>query len=360
MTTEHDYNQIERAEQPIDQTIEKVAPGTLLKQKREELGLTQGQISERLRLRVTIIQSIEDNQFEDGQVTTFTRGYLRSYAKAVGLAEDEVLCAFDEHHCQKAPLHPDMKSFSKKNKRQLHDSRIMLMTWVVFAVIVGMSSVWWWQNNQKNDVVAEQVSETPSTASALQTADDASIANEEFATVPPVSELDSNAPLSEAASTPDGAAPELQSPPIPVEPNNTNQPTQEPLAVEAPVVSAALTDSAPQAIVPVATQPSAQQESAPAVASLPLAAASEATATTNTTALLVMNFSADCWIQVKDATGKTLATGVKKAGESLNLNGQRPYKVVLGAPEGVSITLASEPVDLSEYTSGKVARLTLP
>ncbi|CSC30054.1 Putative HTH-type transcriptional regulator yfgA [Vibrio cholerae] len=73
-----------------------------------------------------------------------------------------------------------------------------------------------------------------------------------------------------------------------------------------------------------------------------------------------MNFSADCWIQVKDATGKTLSTGVKKAGQSVSLSGQRPYKLVLGAPEGVSITLASEPVDLSGYTSGKVARLTLP
>lgn len=63
---------------------------------------------------------------------------------------------------------------------------------------------------------------------------------------------------------------------------------------------------------------------------------------------------------MKDASGKTLSTGVKKAGQSVSVSGQRPYKLVLGAPEGVSITLASEPVDLSGYTSGKVARLTLP
>ena len=75
---------------------------------------------------------------------------------------------------------------------------------------------------------------------------------------------------------------------------------------------------------------------------------------------LVMQFSADCWIQVKDATGKTLSTGIKKAGQSLNLSGQTPYKVVIGAPEAVSMTFASEPVDLSGYTSGKVARITLP
>jgi cytoskeleton protein RodZ len=51
---------------------------------------------------------------------------------------------------------------------------------------------------------------------------------------------------------------------------------------------------------------------------------------------------------------------VKKAGQSLDLTGNMPYSVILGAPENVSMTLASEPVDLSGYTSGKVARFNLP
>ena len=76
--------------------------------------------------------------------------------------------------------------------------------------------------------------------------------------------------------------------------------------------------------------------------------------------LLEMSFSDDCWIQVKDSTGKTLATGIKKAGQGIQLSGNPPYKVILGAPENVSITLSSEPIDLSGYTSGKVARFTLP
>ena len=46
------------------QTKETVAPaieaGTLLKNKRESLGLTQKQISDRLKLRVTLIQQIEE------------------------------------------------------------------------------------------------------------------------------------------------------------------------------------------------------------------------------------------------------------------------------------------------------------
>jgi cytoskeleton protein RodZ len=73
-----------------------------------------------------------------------------------------------------------------------------------------------------------------------------------------------------------------------------------------------------------------------------------------------MSFSADCWIQVKDAEGKVLATGVKKSGHQFSVSGKAPYSVILGAPEGVTMEFDGEAVDLSGYTSGKVARFKLP
>ncbi|MGL4224673.1 MAG: cytoskeleton protein RodZ [Vibrio sp.] len=333
MTTQHHDDHQPETAQP---SIEKVPPGTLLKQKRQELGLTQRQIADRLRLRVSLIERIEENSFEDGLVATFTRGYLRSYAKAVGMSEAEVLCAFDESYGQ-APVatQPDMKSFSKKTNRQLHDSRIMLITWVIFAVIIGMSSLWWWQNSQKNNVIPESTPPNMSTLSESSNLDEVSIANQEFASVPPLNDLQDNLPPSEEAIA-------------------------EPQASE---VSDAAAEVDASAVLPntISSDPVVSvtvPQAAPAVVAAPSQVAS--TSPDQPSALLVLNFSADCWIQVKDATGKTLSTGVKKAGQSLNLTGQRPYNVVLGAPEGVSITLASEPVDLSGYTSGKVARLTLP
>lgn len=354
-TEQQNYNQPETTEQVNQPAIEKVAPGTLLKQKREDLGLTQRQIADRLRLRLSIIQSIEENRFEDGQVATFTRGYLRSYAKAVGIRESEILCAFDDSYCQKPEVLPDMKSFSKKTKRQLHDSRIMLITWVILAVIIGMSTLWWWQNSQKNSLIPDKTTIAPSAMSDIQSNNGSSLANEDFATVPPLNELQDAATVSEEApmsqESLSGEASEL----TPPAPNEADVLTEKPVVEETAAVSVAPVQ--PQVQAPVQIQPQVpaavtQTETAP---SRPVTSSTE-----SSTALLVMNFSADCWIQVKDASGKTLSTGVKKAGQSVSVSGQRPYKLVLGAPEGVSITLASEPVDLSGYTSGKVARLTLP
>ncbi|NRB66347.1 MAG: cytoskeleton protein RodZ [Vibrio sp.] len=325
-----------------DNNIERIEAGTLLKQKREELGLTQQQVADRLRLRRSIIENIESNQFESEQVATFTRGYLRSYARVVGIKESVVLCALDD--CGEAQYEEhEMQSFSQKTNKEKHDSRIMTLTWGIFAIIVGISSVWWWQN-QENSVVEltavteqeKKIEQELAENSELDfTAVEPSLINDSVETKPvveqPLEEV--TTPVQVGVSEPDSEV---------VEPSiETVQQVNEP--VKAETVSREAAD-------PVAAVEPNQQENNVVETSPPAIVAN----------LLEMSFIDDCWIQVKDATGKTLATGIKKAGQDLQVSGERPYKVILGAPENVSMTLASEPVDLSGYTSGKVARFNLP
>jgi cytoskeleton protein RodZ len=292
--------------------------GTILKQKREALGLTQKQIADRLRLRVAIIQKIESNEFDGEQVATFTRGYLRSYAKAVGIDEQEVLGTIENHSAAQHSEQP-MQSFSKKTNKEKHDSRIMKLTWGIGVVIIGISSVWWLQNQQKDTL--SEIADTSSNDPAFEVE---APATEKIATLeaelvdqdPRVKTLD----VSAIVATPE--EPQIEAP-------EASQ-TEAPAEVEVAEVV---------------------EQAEPAVAE-----PKPANGLTN----LTMSFSGDCWIQVKDADGKTVSTGIKKAGDNLSLEGKAPFKVILGAPEKVSMTLASEPVDLSGYTSGKVARFTLP
>lgn len=72
-----------------------------------------------------------------------------------------------------------------------------------------------------------------------------------------------------------------------------------------------------------------------------------------------MNFSADCWLEVSDATGKKLFSGLQRKGGNLNLSGQAPYKLKIGAPAAVQIQYLGKPVDLSRFIrTNQVARLT--
>ncbi|MCZ4310720.1 cytoskeleton protein RodZ [Vibrio sp. 10N.222.54.F12] len=314
------------------QTKETVAPeieaGTLLKNKRESLGLTQKQISDRLKLRVTLIQQIEENQFESDQVATFMRGYIRSYAKYVNLDEKVVLSAL--HHAGDAQhQEQEMLSFSRKTKTEKHNSRIMILTWSIFAVIAGISSLWWWQNQQQ-DTLSQSLANTESSE---ELAVEESLAPE-FTSLEVIEAEQNEEGTSVVEDTDDLAAISDAEDSVTL--------TDETTAQQA-------TETEPTAEVAVNTEIAVNAEAVEA-STAPEAVINE----------LVMQFSADCWIQVKDASGKTLSTGIKKAGQSLNLSGTAPYKVILGAPEGVSMTFASEPVDLSGYTSGKVARITLP
>lgn len=298
-----------------DVKTDTVQPGTLLKAKREALGLTQKQVADRLRLRLSIIQSLEENNFASDQVATFTRGYLRSYAKAVGIKESVILASFDDCYPTVVAEQP-MQSFSKKTKREKHDSRIMTLTWGIFAIIIGISSLWWWQNQEQENVVVESSPSITSTSVER-------LRDEDFTTVP------------ELVPTVDESQVEAEAVDIPVEIN-----TQAAELIPSPEDDTAEADLS-------ASDDPVLDKTPPQDA-------------TNPYAPLTLKFSADCWIQVKDAAGKTLSTGIKKSGQTVTLQGEAPFQIILGAPESVSMTFASEPVDLSGYTSGKVARFTLP
>ncbi|END3384851.1 cytoskeleton protein RodZ [Vibrio alginolyticus] len=302
-----------------------IEAGTLLKNKRESLGMSQKQVADRLRLRISVIEDIENNRFESQQVATFTRGYLRSYAKFVGLDEKVVLTALEQTaDAQPQEQEIEMQSFSRKTKDEKHNSRIMLLTWVIGLVIIGISAAWWWQNQQENSLTKEVTDssvEAPQ-PTAQELADIDLMTAEELIASTPEEVASTNEGVAESteASVEQGADPLLTE-----TENTTSVDSEEPVAV----IEAA-EEVQPAPVVPEGMT------------------------------LLTMKFKADCWIQVKDTNGKTLVSGTHKPGQDVELTGKAPFKVILGAPEGVTMTFASEPVDLSGYTSGKVARFTLP
>lgn len=299
-------------------------PGEILRQRREELGLSQKDISERLRLKVSVIENIESNHFDSHHVATFIRGYFRSYAKAVGIKEKDILAALEQSGRGQHKEQP-MHSFSQKTKKQQHDSHIMRLTWGILIVILGISSVWWWQNHQLDTL-------TPASLSSQQ----------EESTISDTDELaDDSSSLDTTEIVAESSDQDSNDSVV-----NQPQETTVDIAVDEQVPT---TDDATKSTSEIAepTQTESQE-----IAQIPKEQKSES--------VLAMQFKDDCWIQVKDSSGSVLATGLKKAGESLTLTGKAPYSIILGAPEGVSISLADEPVDLSRYTPGKVARLTLP
>ncbi|NAW87638.1 cytoskeleton protein RodZ [Photobacterium halotolerans] len=320
-------------------TEDVIRPGDMLRQAREQLGYSQKDVASRLRLRMSVIDDIENNRFDEAQMATFTRGYVRSYAKFVGLDVNEILSKL-ESIGQGQPQAQTMQSFSRKTKRDKHDNRVMGLTWLLGAVIVGMTAAWWWQTEQKTEtpVISEQVSQgnppldeslagTVDDMAGTLNQDDVSAIAEGATQESPVDDSYSDAAGSDdlPLNTFDEAA------------NNTaseTMPADSVIDDEGNVLFDEANDSLIAGAAPVA-------EEAPAPD-------------------LQLTFTGDCWIDIRDANGKQLDTGIKSSGDVISLDGQAPFKIVLGAPSVVTMSFKGEPVDLSGYPAGRVARLKLP
>jgi cytoskeletal protein RodZ len=75
-----------------------VSIGDTLAEARRQSGLTVTQVSERTRIRETIIRGIEQSDFSACGGDFYTRGHIRSIASVVGLDPEPLIHEYDEEH----------------------------------------------------------------------------------------------------------------------------------------------------------------------------------------------------------------------------------------------------------------------
>lgn len=314
----------------------KLTTGERLRQAREQLGLSHQAVAERLCLKVSTIRQIEEETTPADLAPTFLRGYLRSYAKLVHVPEEELLGLIGKQAPIKVPKVASMQGFSLGKSRKKRDGWLMGFTWLVVFVVIGLTGAWWWQNHQAQqqeiatmaDQSSAQLNQDNGQGQAVSLGDNAN-----------------SAPTTEDTSSAQATEPQPQNS-IPL--NTTPAPAT--TAGTAPAVTGS-------------QEPAAVSTSQPATTAengLPTGDAQTAAAAGADPQAVALTFKADCWLQIDDASGKTLFSGIKKGGESLSVKGTAPYKLKIGAPGAVDIQFQGKPVDLSRFVkSSRVARLTL-
>ena len=112
---------------------------------REQKGYSMEYVANKLHLRVRIIELIENNEFHLLPEPVFVKGYLRAYAKLLGISPDPYLAFFNQEYTyEKNPERALWQSKRQPNKGE-HALR-----WVTLAFAFGvMISVGiWWQKNK--------------------------------------------------------------------------------------------------------------------------------------------------------------------------------------------------------------------
>jgi len=125
-----------------------------------------------------------------------------------------------------------------------------------------------------------------------------------------------------------------------------------PLEPPRTVVAKPAQDTAAPAAAPAAAAPAAAAAEVPAAAARAPAARADARR-------IVLQFDEESWVEVRDATGRTLLAQLMTGGSKRVIDGKPPFALVIGNAQHVRVIYEDQPFDLKPYIRVEVARFTL-
>ncbi len=323
-----------KAAQPEVLAATRVNPGETLRQARENNGWTLAEVALKLNLTVSSLSNLETGAFDKLPGHTFARGYIRAYAKLLGMDQASLVREFDLYTGTDANG-SNVHSLGRiEEPVRVSHTILRIVSLLLLIAVVGGGFIWW--QDQTSMRAKDLVGLTPEHVE-VEGADGTT-------RIHPIDEPEDQA-VAEARAEGDAAA-------------------VEPAAEPAGTTTLELPATAPGATVVPAAAPVAQP--APAVvapaAAIVAPAATPAAATAAPVAgagKVSVQYTADCWTQVTDGTGKVLFGGLKRKGENLEVSGKPPLTLRLGYARGAQVAYNGQVVDVAPFTSGETARLKL-
>lgn len=318
---------------------------------RERQRLTVEDLATRLKVAPGKLLAVEAADVSALPDMTFTKGLIRAYARALQVDVDDQLVRLNS----RAPvtnigLRPegglgesfsDKPSFAKRRGGGGWLIGALVAVVVAGGALAGMDRLKQW--------FAAQTAATQTTEPAAK---DASTAEQQ-----PVSTDAAQTPAPAPTETPAASMPTPLTPVAPAAP--ASGVVTAPLAPP-PTLPRSDNGAAPALVADAtSTKPAVVNVDAP-VAAVPNATTKPAESATGSGTVSV-RFSGASWFEIKDKSGKTLASGLAKEGDARDLAGTPPFKVTFGNAEAVeSLTVGGASVDIQKYARNRVARATLP
>ena len=327
-----------KAAHPEVVAANRVNPGETLRQARESNGWSLAEVALKLNLTTTSLGNLEAGAFDKLPGHTFARGYIRAYAKLLGIDQTVLVQEFDQFtgtDSQGSNVHGLGRI---EEPVRVSHTILRIVSLLLLIAVIGGGFVWWQdQASQRSKDLTSNAMEHVEVESADGTTQ-----------IHPLDEPEDQAVVEGQA------APET--------PTTAEQPAPE--AATAPAATAAVPAPATPAAPAAQAHTPATAAQAPATTA-PVAPAAPAVLPPTTPALIAgdghiqITFIADCWTQVTDGNGKVLFSGLKRKGDTLDQGGKPPLTLRLGFARGAQVVYNGQPVDVAPFTSGETARLKL-
>ena len=331
-----------KAAQPEVPAVTRVNPGETLRQARENNGWTLAEVALKLNLTVSSLSNLEAGAFDKLPGHTFARGYIRAYAKLLGMDQAALVHEFDVYTGTDSTGSSVHSLGRIEEPVRVSHTILRIVSLLLLLAVIGGGFLWW--QDQTSMRAKDLVGLTPEHVE-VEGADGTT-------QIHPLDEPEDQA-VAEAKTEGDAA--------VPAEPAG-DQTGATALALpgvsEAPV-AVAPAPATPAPAAQTAPTPTPVTPVAPASVAAPAAPVTEAAPAVAGAGKVGVQYTADCWTQVTDANGKVLFGGLKRKGENLEVSGKPPLSLRLGYARGAQVTYNGQAVDVAPFTSGETARLKL-
>jgi cytoskeleton protein RodZ len=301
-STDHSANGGVRTDTVSSSMMSGPSVGQQLRAGRERAGLSVDDAARALKLSNRQVESLEQDDWASLPGKTMIRGFVRNYARLVGLDGRELMAALEGMAMPKSPelrgAEGTPVSMPKEGKSDRKDVLRVLAGLLVLALAL----------------VAYFFLPADMWQSTVQAIKDASQSNE--------------AVVDTVADTPP-VGPETPAPVAQVESVTPEQPVvvPEPASVSEPVIQ--------------------RTEGLAAEVQTPV------------TNVLKFGFTQPSWVEVRDRNGQIIFSQKNPAGSQRDVQGQPPFSVVIGNAAHVTLHYKGNAVDLSKRSKDDVARLTI-
>jgi cytoskeleton protein RodZ len=266
-------------------------PGARLRTARELRGIALGAVAESLHVAPRLVAAMEGNDFAAFDAPVYAKGFLRKYAAVLGVPAEEVLAAYEALAAgpSQPTLIPAMTVAAPKPA--MPKLRPVPALVVAALVVVAIGAAWLWSARPRS---APAAADSPPTI----------------------------VPEAAPATAPTAA---------PQHPARAEQ-----VAVVMAPTAAARTRQADAAPVPV--------RSSDAAAATPAAERRGSRGAAAREDALVIHALGECWTEVYSPNGARLLYDLVHSGESRDVPGPGPWRVVLGAADGARLTVGERAV----------------
>jgi cytoskeleton protein RodZ len=299
--------------------------GARLSSARKKQQIDLNAVAGELHLRVEVLRALEAGDEAGLPSPAFTRGYVRSYARVLGMDADELLAQLpqsDEYR-----VTPIGRAMGSRHGARPQVARLllwMLLLGVIAAVVMyGVPVVERWVDSPQVEADSGQLE--------LPLAEDISVSTEKVSAGAPLVDL-----------------PPVAEPESGIDKESAMQPD--------PVVDAPLLEK--REVMATAGEIAVEVDALQQESSAVQATAEEQPVTQATKSELLLRFRQDSWVEV-DAGGRRLLAGIEAAGTERRLEVEPPIQVLLGNAPGVELIYNGEVMDTESYRKGKVARIML-